>query len=295
MFKYFITLCFIFIHAWLSSQTYPDLNYSETGNINLFYTENADDDAQFIAMITHEANLFFANTFGDLGIEVNLLVLNPIDWKKYAIQGAIYGMPHFKPSENSIIVAAEDNPFWKAQLPDVNNIKAPHKDLLKLTYTMQDGSMSARNFFDLLAIHELAHLWSQRGKRTIQRLWLEEMFCNLALHTFIEEERSEWFGALTALPSYHALNDEVKMKYTTLESFEADYYKIGLEAPHNYGWYQYRFHHAARLIYTEGGKEVIKKLWDFLGKYKDKLSDEELKDKLAKEVHPYFKTLLEEW
>ena len=291
----FLSILIICLSILSYAQSYPNLNYSETGSINLFYSDKVDDDAHFIAMMTQEANLFYANTFGDLGIEVNLLVLNPTDWQQHAIKGSIYGMPHFKSSENAIIVAAEDNPFWKVQLPDVNTIKAPHKDLLKLTYTMQDGSMSARNFFDLLAIHELAHLWSQRGKRAIQRLWLEEMFCNLALHTFIEEERSEWVGALTDLPSYHALNEEVKMKYTTLESFEADYNKIALEAPQNYGWYQFRFHHAARLIYNQGGKEVIKKLWDFLGKYKDKLSDVELKDKLAKEVHPYFKTLLEGW
>jgi hypothetical protein len=295
MIKYFTFLCFVFLNSSLLSQNFPDLNYSETGNIDLFYSDNTEDDAYFIGMITHEANLFFERTLDGSNVQANLLVLNPSDWGKYAVQGAIYGMPHFKNKESTIIVAAEDNSFWNSLLPDLNKIPSPHKDLIPLSYTMQDGTISARNFFDLLTIHELAHIWSNKNQRTVQRLWLEEVFCNLALHTFIAEERSEWLGALTVLPTFHALNNELYMEYTTLASFEADYNKIAIEYPHNYGWYQLRFHNASRLIYNEGGAEVVKNLWDFLGKYKHKLSDEELNAKLSSEVHPYFKTLIEEW
>jgi hypothetical protein len=90
-------------------------------------------------------------------------------------------------------------------------------------------------------------------------------------------------------------NSSSQMKYTTLEIFEKEYYKIGMEAPVNYGWYQFRFHQAAKKLYDAGGAEVLQNLWNFLGKHQEKLSDEELKEKLATEVHPYFRTLIEEW
>jgi len=49
------------------------------------------------------------------------------------------------------------------------------------------------------------------------------------------------------------------------------------------------------VLYKAGGADVLKKLWNFLGKYQEKLSDEELKTKLVGEVHPYFKTMIDEW
>lgn len=293
--KYLITFSLIFSGSLPFAQTYPDLLYRETGNINLFYSHQTEEDPIFLAEMTNQANDYFIGLFGDLDMQFDLLVLNPEDWEKHAISNLIYGMPHFRASVNAIVVASDDNLFWRTYMPDVDGLESPFRELFPMTYTMEDGNLSSRYFFDLLTIHELAHLWTNKGERSLQRLWLEEMFCNLALHTFIAQKRSEWLGALEVLPSFHATQGAEQMQYTSLEEFEANYMKIGMEAPHNYGWYQSRFHYAAKLIYDEGGAEVLKKLWDFLGKYQEKLSDEELEKKLAEEVHPFFKTLIDEW
>jgi len=290
----YLILCFILIQGTLKAQDLDNLAYLEMSSVDLYYSEGQELEGTFIGQLTDEANTYFTSVLGHTVAQTKLLVLSKTDWGIYTNPNLIYGMPHYSGNGEALIVAAEDNDFWRMQMPDVSQLKAPYKDLFPMTYTL-NGEITGRFFFDLLAIHELAHQWQFQGGIFRQRLWLEEVFCNIMLHTFIAEERGELLGALTLLPRYHARGNEVTMEYTTLEDFETHYRKIGLEAPHNYGWYQYRFHVAAGDIYEEGGVEVLKKLWDFLKKYQERLSDEDLVEKLALEVHPYFKTLTEEW
>jgi hypothetical protein len=293
--KSFIFSCLTLIYIQGFSQDYPDLRYYEAGSINLFYSHETEDNPIFLGVLTNEANIYFSKTMGKMDMQLNLLVLNPHDWVKYTSAQIIYGMPHWRRTDNSIIVASDDNFFWAANLPHSSQLESPYKELFFETYGTEDGRLSARHFFDLGTIHELAHLWLYNGRRETQRIWLEEIFCNLATLAFIESERAEWANGLDLLTDYHLANTNVPMQFTTLETFEENRMRIVMGAPHNYGWYQYRFIHAARLLYDAGGAEILKKLWEFLGKYQEKLSDEELKAKLAEEVHPYFKTLIDEW
>lgn len=287
--------CLTLIHIQGFSRDYPDLRYYETGSINLFYSHETEDNPIFLGVITNEANMYYLKTLGELDMQVNLLVLNPDDWGKFTSEQIIYGMPHYRSTDNSIIVASDDNFFWAANLPDVSQLESPYKELFFETYGTEDGGLSARHFFDLGTVHELAHLWLVNGGRERQRIWLEEIFCNLATLAFIESERAEWISGLTLLTDYHVANTNVPLQFTTLETFEENRMRIVIEAPWNYGWYQFRFIQAAGLLYKAGGADLLKKLWDFQGTYQEKLSDEELKTKLAAEVHPWFKTLIEEW
>ncbi len=290
-----LTILFTGISSYVFTQAFSDLHPQKVGSVQLYYSQQIKEDLTFYGSFLDQANAYFSDVF-ELPIQqVNLLALHPEDWENYAYPGLIYGMPHFKKDVKAIIIASEDNEFWKSQLPEVSKLPSPFKELMMQTYTVPNGHLSARNFFDLLSIHELAHLWSAYGNLFNQRLWLEEVFCNLALHTFIAEERGEWLGSLEVLPSVHANHPEKTMYYTSLASFEQYYYKIGMEVPYNYGWYQFRFHFSARQLYNTGGPKVLKKLWDFLQNYTEKLSDEELIVKLSEDVHPYFRSIIEEW
>lgn len=290
-----IIIFFTLINIQGFSQDYPDLRYYEAGSINLFYSHETEDNPIFLGVLTNEANIYFSKTLGKLDMQVNLLVINPHDWGKYTSAQIIYGMPHWRRTDNSIIVASDDNFFWAANLPDVSQLESPYKELFFETYGTEGGRLSARHFFDLGTIHELAHLWLYNGGRETQRIWLEEIFCNLATLAFIESERAEWARGLFLLTDYHLANTNIPMQFTTLETFEENRMRIVMEAPHNYGWYQYRFIHAARLLYDAGGTEVLKKLWDFLEKYQEKLPDEKLVQKLGEEVHPFFAEMIRNW
>src|SRR5690606_18910987 len=136
------------------------------------------------------------------------------------------------------------------------------------------GNVSSKAFFDLLSIHELGHLYQFQSDFTKQKYWLTEFYCNLLLHTAIAEAAPQYLDALEILPKIHASAPKDGMKYTTLEQFEADYTKIAMEAPNNYGWYQFRFHDAAKRVYDEAGKDAIIKLWQFHQNHKEVLEKE---------------------
>jgi hypothetical protein len=277
------------------SQDLSNLRYYESGNINLYYSHKTEDNPQLLGILTNDANIFYSKTLGEKELKVNLLVLNQNDWGSFTSKQVIYGMPHWRRQDHSIIVASDDNFFWAAHLPKPGTLQSTDKELFEQTYGTESGGLSARFFFDLGTIHELFHLWLYNGKRESQRIWLDEIFCNLAALSYIETERPEWANGLKLLADYHITNDKAPHQYRSLETFEENRMKIVIEAPQNYGWYQFRFTQAANQLYKEGGIDIMKKLWDFLGKYQEKLSEEELKSKLASEVHPYFKVLMEEW
>lgn len=290
------SILFLVLYSLQSfSQDFADLRYYEAGNINLFYSHETEDNPLFLGVLTNDANRFYSKTIGEKELKVNLLVLNKDDWGIYTSKQLIYGMPHWRRTDNAIIVASDDNFFWAAHLPNPNMLQSPDRKLFEETYGTENGGMSARFFFDLGTIHELFHLWLFNGQRESQRIWLEEIFCNLAAFAYTQTERPEWVSGLKVLADYHVANDKAPHQYRSLETFEENRMKIVMEAPQNYGWYQFRFIQAAGQLYDEAGVEVMKKLWDFLGEYQDKLSEDELKNRLASEVHPYFKVLMEEW
>jgi hypothetical protein len=291
----FTFLFLIFIaYTPFYAQDLKGLTYTKLSSVDLYYSEGHELEGTFIGQLTDEANAYFTSVLGKTVDQAKLLVLSKSDWGVYTNPKLIYGMPHYSGEGGGLVLAAEDNDFWKMQMPDILRLKAPFKDLFRVSY-MLDGEITGRMFFDLLVVHELAHQWQFQGQLFRQRLWLDEVFCNIMLHTFIAEQRGECLGALTLLPRYHVRGNEVSYDYTTLEDFEANYWKLGMEAPHNYGWYQYRFHAAADELYEAGGVEVMVNLWKFLRKHQTRLSDEALIKGLEVEVHPYFGELIANW
>ncbi len=83
---------------------------------------------------------------------VTFLILSAPDWKVYTTEGAVYGMPHYSEKSNRLIVAAEDNAFWKSFLPPLNELPENLRGPIQTTYAGSDGNLTLQPFFDLLAI-----------------------------------------------------------------------------------------------------------------------------------------------
>jgi hypothetical protein len=292
--KNLILLFLIAYSALAKAVDFNGLTKLKVGATTVFFSEGEDVSAQFSGELCDEANTYFYKTLSEIEVPFRLLVLSEEDWPTFAMPQAIYGMPHYLSDGKTLVVAAEDNFFWQRQLPDFNTLSAPFKDLFPAVYQI-NGKVTVRYFFDLLAVHELGHAWHWVGRLNTQRKWLAELFCNIMLHTFIETKRPEFVSALITLPAYWAMQDASGLAFTTLEQFESDYNNIGMKNPFNYAWYQYRFHHAAKLIFNEGGEAVMMKLWAFLQANEETLSDADLRQKLGNEVHPYFFELIDSW
>lgn len=265
------------------------------GHLPVYYSDGFEKQALWQAQLCYEALNYMQTHIEEVPMTVELIFLSQADWKPVLNTDLIYGMPHFGGNGKFLIVAAEDNAFWKAQMPPPEQLSPEWKEAFQKAYTQADGSLSNRSFFDVLAIHELAHALHKQGNRFKQTFWLEEVFGNIFLHTFIAEKRPELLPALETLPAFMAQIRGEHFEYRTLQQFETDYWNLGMKAPMNYGWYQFRFHNASKLIYDQGGPKVFKNLWHFLGTHREKLSEADLTAKLSAEVHPYFDTLIKNW
>ena len=257
----------------LHAQGYEQLTALESKSIRVFYSAGHEQRATTItrrmekAIAFHQQLLQFQPT-------VTLLVLSAADWNSYT-NFPVYGMPHYN-DQQTLIVAAEDNPYWKSFIPPLDRLPANLRTQIETTYRNSKGELSMQAFFDLLALHELGHAFNQQGKLTMQRNWMSELFCNILLHTYIAENEPEQLPALTVFPNMVIAGGTKEFKYTSLQELEKNYNEIGRNHAKNYGWYQCRWHKAAGEMYDADKKELMVKLWKALQQQTIKLTDEEL-------------------
>lgn len=194
-------------------------------------------------------------------------------------------MPHYT-SDQKLIVASEDNDFWKSFIPPLEQLPSETAQLVLATYSEENGNLSMRGFFDLLAVHELGHAYHIQGGLKMQRMWMGELFSNIFLHTYVAEKEPELLNALTVFPRMvvsTTIKDE--LRYTSLQELETNYDLIGQQYPNNYGWYQCRWHNAAGEIYDAGGIKVMNRLWQALLEEQESIDDSSFVKMLSDKVH----------
>lgn len=270
-----ILLSLLFTLAFIryANTQYDGLKQLKNDSVNVYYSNGHQERASSIALQMSKA-LAYHQQLLEFKPTVTLLVLSQADWKKFT-SFPVYGMPHYNDNQ-TLIVASEDNAFWKSFLPAINSLPGELQQKVQAVYKSGDGDLSMQPFFDLLAIHELGHAFHFQGQLNMQRKWMGELFANILLHTYIAENNPEALPALTVFPQMVINRGSKEFRYTSLKNIEDHYEMIGKQYPQNYGWYQCRWHAAAAEIYNSSGKEICKKLWMALKSKKEKLPDEEL-------------------
>jgi hypothetical protein len=267
----------------IRAQSYEKLNRLEGQNLVTFYSEGSGTQAAQMAALCDRVMAYYKSTL-NFKPTVTLLVLSPGDWSTYT-SFPVYGMPHY-PDEKTLVVASDDNDFWKSMLPPLDQLPTQLADEISSTYSDDSGNLTMRGFFDLLAIHELGHAFHLQGELSMQRKWMEELFANMFLHTYIAEKEPEILPVLTVFPTMVVSSTNVDdLKYTTLDELEANYSLITQLYPRNYGWYQCRLHVAAGHIYDESGAAVFQKLWNVLKTNNQPLDDASFATLLSTQVH----------
>ncbi len=282
-FRWLLIAGFFIIGNSLNAQSYEDLNQLKGYQTNTYFSKGTEAKARRMAQQLDSVMAFYAEHL-QFTPTVTLLILAPEDWSKFT-KFPFYGMPHYT-NNKTLIVASENNDYWKSMEPAVDKIPADYGRLIKETYTDKNGSVTMEPFFDLLAIHELGHAYHNHGGLVMQRIWMGELFPNILLHTYIAEKEPELLKALTTFPKMVvATTNTSKLRYTTLQELETNYNQIGPNYPQNYGWYQCRWHMAAREIYDAGNMQAVKNLWHTLKTQKEILNDTELAKLLNEKVH----------
>ena len=259
-----------------------------------YYSPGCQERAASIAAMMEDAGVFFQQEISFTPKTI-LYILAPADWTTFAAKPlhGVYGFPH-NIDKVHLAIAAEDNAFWRSFLPTVDQLDPGMQQKVKKAYGKQDGSYSMMPFFDLLALHEMGHSYAAQAGLKMQRNWMGELFVNIMLHTYIAEKKPMLLPALETFPGMVLSKGNDSYKYTSLEDFERLYASLGM-GPENYGWYQSRFHSAAKDIYNEGGKEIMKKLWFALKNHQEDLPDNAFTEMLGREVSPFVASVYLNW
>lgn len=272
-----------FIYAQ-DNKNIVNLDFLVGRQIKTLYSDGYKDQAAEMAARCDRVMSFYKDV---LNFEpyVTLLVLSKEDWGKYT-NFPVYGMPHYTDAK-TLIVAAEDNDFWRSFIPPMDALPTDLAQKIATTYSDGNGSVTMKKFFDLLAIHELAHAYEFQGKLNMQRKWMQELFANIFLHTYIAEKEPELLPALMVFPQMVVTStNKSDLKYTTLDELDYNYDTMSMEYPNNYGWYQSRWHIMAGNIYDQGGVKALKKLWRELRNNSQQMDDAALDEMLSNNVHP---------
>jgi hypothetical protein len=163
---------------------------------------------------------------------------------------------------------------------------------MRSAYGLPSGAIDLPRFFDLLAVHEMGHLFHTQASVQFPRLWLMELFCNMCTHTYVAAREPEMLPALEAFPSVVVGGGMSHLRYHTLEDFERLYGEVG---PQNYGWYECQLHVAAKDIYNASGVHALQRLWAAFRQSNATMSDDELRMLLEDEVDPAVARVPAEW
>ena len=268
-------ILFVSMAFYGSGQSLDSLSKLQRQSFTVYYSDTHQKRAANIASLVEKA-IDYNESILDFRPSITLLVLNEKDWGIYTVDPLVYGMPHYNEKNKFLIVAAEDNPFWKSFLPPLDKLPADLREQVKSAYSSGQGEFSMQPFFDLLALHELGHAFHFQAGLTMQRKWMGELFSNILLHTFIAEKVPDLLPALVIFPRMVVAGGTEGFLYTSLKDLEEKYFEIGSKHPRNYGWYQSRWHVAAAEIYDAGGPKVLQRLWAALKAKPEVLDDNAL-------------------
>jgi hypothetical protein len=286
-------LC-VFLFSYTGyAQKYSDLTALNGYKTKVYFSTGNDVRTKTVAERMDRV-LEYYNTLIAYEPEVTLLILNPVDWPKHTTF-PVYGMPHYDDKRDLLIMASENNEFWKSFIPPIEHLPKELADKISSTYVDENGDLTMQAFFDLLAIHEIGHAYHFQAGINVQRMWMGELFCNIMLHTYIAENEPEQLPALTVFPQMVIAAGKDEYKFTSLTDVEERYEEIGQKYPKNYGWYQCRWHSAAGNIYDAGGTNTFVKLWNAFSSQKEKLDDVAFAKLLSSKVHQSVADVMLRW
>jgi hypothetical protein len=222
--------------------------------------------------------------------QLRLLVLTREDWADHA-SFPLYGMPHS--DGGRIFIGTEPADFWRGAVGMLDGaLTRDQRAEIESVYGTADGRIDMNAFADLIAVHELGHLFHEQVPFAFPRLWLMELFANFCVHAYVAEREPDRVPLWTTLPDRITALPANKVRYRSLDDFERLYVGVG---PENYCWYQFGLVVAARNIYDAGGTEALQRMYRTFLDHENELTDRHLAKLLKEQVHPTVGRVMETW
>lgn len=196
------------------------------GEIPVLYSKGYKDRAKAIQAMIEQGAEFYATQFPAVKFDLKAMVLSQSDWQKIHLQdaGAVYGMPDAMPEIDKLFIGADKKAVGR---------------LFGETDTTPDAQLSR---FDVIALHELGHIFLQRYHHTYTgKLWADEFLASYFAICFLQEHKN-----YPSLPQVGETGYDPP--HTSLADFERLYSEVGAR---NYGWYQGRFQDLGYALYPK--------------------------------------------
>lgn len=268
----------------MSTSTFDGLTALQGFPFAVHASTDIIDKAQSIAERCNRAYRFFEDIF-HTSPHITVFVLNSDDWSTYG-RFPVYGMPHTTNAQ-TLVVAGQENDFWQNLVPDLATVAPALLRQLHTALPQSAGTVNLSPFFDLLVVHELAHLFHNQAYCILPRLWTMELFANLCLHAYIATIEPEQLLLLETIPQLFTLMKDDQTPHRSLHDFEIFYTDVGA---HNYVWYQGRFHHIAKSMFDREGITALQNLWKtFL------ITDEQLAAQIKQQISPALAEAFVHW
>ena len=240
--------------------------------IPTFATSGLEERAAAIGRIAADSYEYICGLLG-FRPEIQLLVLSEADWPSRT-QTPIYGLPNA--SKGTLVVAGTETPFWAELAGMVDDADQPELARVYGDRTV-GGGIKLGPFFDLVAVHEVAHVFHE-GSPHFPRLWLQELFANLCLHAWVADRRPKALPTLLTLPRLGAKPSAEAITYRSRDGFERLYSDVGGA---NYAWFQFRQELEAAALYDRAGSQTVTRLFEAF-----RLDDSALARRLEELVDP---------
>ncbi|WP_406284196.1 hypothetical protein [Embleya sp. NBC_00896] len=212
----------------------------------------AEERAAFVAGRVERAAAWLSEQLG-VTPRIRLSVADADDWDSVAT-APLYGTP--QGTEDHLRVAADDGWFGTELYASIRpHVSAGTADLLRAAY----GEPPAlRPYFDLVAVHELTHLFQDQVWPAYPGMWIAELHANLAMVGYAHDVEPE---LLPALRAFTATVDELPVEVTPvreLANMEGSFEHGAI----NFAWFHFGLTRAAEALWADAGADVLRGLYE---------------------------------
>lgn len=229
----------------------PDLPTIDAEHVLVVYSPGRENRARQLLALVQDAQSYLAELLR-VDLRITLAVLDRDDWRQS--RRAPYGYPHSNPSLRTVFAPAEYPARLYARSRKIFE-QAPPELQARLFATGETDFRQVASFFDLVLVHEVAHLFIHACRLEFGTQWLLEFSANFLAYCYLAERRPNlrerwdtWAEMQAAIPD---------VTYRSLAEFESNLGRINFA---NFSWYQGHFNLQARRLYEQQGPAFVDKL-----------------------------------
>jgi hypothetical protein len=227
----------------------------------VFASPGAEPRARSLARMVEHARDWLSELLG-FEPRVRLQALDAQAWAGAAPAEA-YGTPHTAGGDTVVVAAGPSDLF--DEIRDVILQEASAGPRAQLFQVYGDPP-NLSSFVDLLAVHELAHLYHEQVPFAFPTLWLQELFADVALEGYVVE----------ALPAAHHVLETLpraarEIRPDRIPDHGLDRFGQAAAGGLTHAWFRLRLHDVAIGLWDAGGRELVRSMYE---RFRDAPSDQ---------------------